>query len=120
MILTDKKDLSEYRRKYNVFRHHAWAGLGFLSVTLAIRIILVQTPVILDILIFALVFYIVFALILTYKYRAGLSSGEKITQVRSSDKIEMEKLRAGVEKERLKIEKKIAKAEVKKAKKVKK
>jgi hypothetical protein len=34
-----KIDLEEYNRKYNVFRHHAWAGLGFLSVVLAIRII---------------------------------------------------------------------------------
>jgi hypothetical protein len=33
------KDLSEYGRKYNAFRHHAWADLGFLSVLLVIRII---------------------------------------------------------------------------------
>ena len=37
------KDLYEYKRKYNAFRHHAWAGLGFLSVVLAIRLIFLDT-----------------------------------------------------------------------------
>ncbi len=30
-------DLSEYKRKYDIFRHHAWAGTAFLSVLLAVQ-----------------------------------------------------------------------------------
>ena len=28
----NEKDLAENKRKYHQFRHHAWAGLGFLAV----------------------------------------------------------------------------------------
>lgn len=30
-------DLSEYKRKYDIFRHHAWAGTALLSVLLAVQ-----------------------------------------------------------------------------------
>jgi membrane glycosyltransferase len=115
----EKKDLSTHKRKYQAFRHHAWAGLGFLSVALAIRIIFSESAYIyvLTPIIFALIIYIVVALILTYKYRIGLSSEEKIVQVEPSVELEKERLKAEVEKQRLKTEKKKAKAEAKKAKK---
>ena len=113
----EKKDLYTYKRKYQAFRHHAWAGLGFLSVALAVRIIYPQPAYILTPIIFALIIYIVAALILTYKYRTGLSSEEKTIQVEPSVEIEKERLKAEVEKQRLKTEKKKAKAEAKKAKK---
>jgi len=32
-----QKDLSEYKRKHDIFRHHAWAGTALLSVLLAVR-----------------------------------------------------------------------------------
>jgi membrane glycosyltransferase len=113
----EKKDLSTYKRKYQAFRHHAWAGLGFLSVALAVRIIYPESAHVLTPIIFALIIYIVAALILTYKYRTGLSSEEKNIQVEPSAEIEKERLKAEVEKQRLKTEKKKAKAEAKKAKK---
>ena len=103
-----RKDLSEYKRKYNAFRHHAWAGLGFLSVVLAIRLVLAEQAQFLTPIIFILIIHVVIALILTYKYRAGLSANETVVKVEPS---------AEIEKERLKIEKKKAKAEAKKAKK---
>ena len=110
-----KKDLAEYRRKYNAFRHHAWAGLGFLSVVTAMRLLLFDSADYLNPVIFLLIIYIVVALLFTYKYREGLASEEKtVTKVikQSSQDIELEK-------QKLKLEKKKAKTEAKKAKKKK-
>ena len=115
------RNLTEYKRKYQVFRHHAWAGLGFLSVVLAFRLIFLKSAQILTPVIVILAIYIIIALIFTYRYRIGLSAEEKIVKDESlSDEIEKERIKADVEKERLKIEKKKVKAEAKKSKKVKK
>jgi len=115
-----KKNLAEYKRKYNSFRHHAWAGLGFLSVLLAIRIVFPSlSGLILPVLI-VLILYVLVALLFTYKYLKGLNSGEHVLQIRPSDEIEKEKINADVEKERLKVEKKKTKSEAKKAKKTEK
>ena len=110
-----RKDLSTYKRKYQAFRHHAWAGLGFLSVLLAIRVIFPEPSKILTPIIFVLIIYVIVALIFTYKYRTGLSAKEEIVQ--PSIELEKEKIRADVEKKRLKLEKKKAKAEAKAKKK---
>jgi len=115
-----RKDIPEYKKKYQTFRHHAWAGLGFLTVVLAIRLIFFKTADYLNPIIFILAIYIVVALIFTYRYRAGLSAGDQIIKVEPSVEIEKEKIKAEVEKERLKVEKKKAKTEAKKAKKPKK
>ncbi len=121
-----KKDLAEYKKKYHAFRHHAWAGLGFLSVFLAVRLILgasspdSHSPGILDPIIFLLILYIIIALLFTYRYRAGLSAKEEVAQAQPSVELEKEKIHAEVEKEHLKLEKKKAKAEAKKTKKSKK
>ena len=115
-----EKDLTEYKRKYHAFRHHAWAGLGFLSVVLAIRLIFLEQTDILTPIIFILAIYIIIALIFTYIYRSGLSAEDKIVQVEPSVELEKEKLHAEVEKEHLKLEKKKAKAEAKAEKKAKK
>ena len=114
-------DLIEYKKKYHSFRHHAWAGLGFLSVVLAFRLIFLEQAQILTPVIVILAIYIIVALIFTYRYRGGLTAEEKVLKVESSsDEVEKEKIRADVEKEKLKLEKKKAKAETKKAKKGKK
>jgi len=119
-----KKDLVEYKKKYNVFRHHAWAGLGFLSVILAFRLIFLDQAQILTPFVVILAIYIIIALIFTYRYRTGLSAEEKVVKVEkiesSSDEVERERISADVEIERLKLEKKKAKSEAKKAKKSKK
>jgi hypothetical protein len=112
-----KKNLTEYKRKYQAFRHHAWAGLGFLSIALALRLIFQDALEMLTPVIFILIIYIIVALLFTYRYRAGLSAEETVAQVEPSVEIEKERLKAEVEKERLKLEKKKAKAEAKKAKK---
>ena len=106
-----RKNLLEYKRRYNSFRHHAWAGLGFLSVLLAIRIVFPSiSELILPVLI-VLIIYVLVALLFTYKYLKGLNSLEHVLQIRPSDEIE---------KERLKVEKKKTKSEAKKAKKTEK
>ena len=116
----NRKDLSEYKRKYNAFRHHAWAGLGFLSVLLVIRIIVPSLSELIHPVLAVLVIYVVVSLLFTYKYREGLNSRERVIQIQFSDEIEKEKMNVEVEKERLKVEKKKAKAEAKKAKKTEK
>ena len=118
-----EKELIEYKKKYHTFRHHAWAGLGFLSVVLAFRLIFFEEAYILTPVIIALAIYIIVSLIFTYRYRAGLSYEDKTVKIEkiksSKDELGKEKVRAEIEKERLKIEKKKAKAEVKSLKKKK-
>ena len=122
-----KRNLAEYKRKYHAYKHHAWAGLGFLSVFLAVRLILgVNAPGILDTIILLIMLYIIIALLFTYRYRRGLSAKDEVVhtkeviKVEPSAEVEKEKIQADVEKERLKLEKKKAKAAAKKAKKSKK
>lgn len=113
----NKKNLSEYKKKYDVARHHAWAGSVLLAVLLAIRIFFETSNIGIDdriILVIGLILvaYTLIAIVLTYRYRAGLSAEQqKIIEVQVSSR-DVE-----IEKERLKVEKKKAKAEAKKAKK---
>jgi hypothetical protein len=121
----NEKKLAEYKRKYDIARHHAWAGSVILAIVLAIRIFLETTDIIIEnwiILIIGgiVVIYTLSAVILTYRYRSGLTSEQKIIQIHSSsESIEKEQLKAKTEKERLKIEKKKAKASFKAEKKKK-
>jgi hypothetical protein len=114
-----KKDLSAYKRKYQSFRHHAWAGLGFITVFMALLVIFPKFSQILTPIIFILIIYVVVALIFTYRYRTGLAAEEKIIQIEPSQEIEKEKIKADVEKEKIKLEKKKAKAKLKEKKKSK-
>ena len=113
-----KKDLAEYKRKYAMFRHHAWAGAIILSIILAIRVVVesIENIVFLPIL-SVVILYIAVALIFTYKYSAGLYAKEEVIQLQPSIELEKTKIDAEVEKEKLKIEKKKAKAEAKAQKK---
>lgn len=109
------KDISTYKKNYHIFRHHAWAGLGFLAVLFAIRVIFPASAGILSPIIFVLIIYIVIALIFTYRYRSGLTNKEEI--INSEVELEKEKIKAKIEKNRLKVEKKKAKTELKAKKK---
>ena len=100
------KDLTKYKRKYQRFRHHAWAALGFLSVITTVRLIFINSASYLNPIILILALYAITALLFTYRYSAGLSAEEKVVHV-------------DVEKKQLKVEKKKAKYEVKKTKKTK-
>ena len=118
----NKKNLAEYRKKYDIARHHAWAGTAILSVVLAIRIFLStgETANIPDIIflpiILVIAIYVLISLLFTYVYRSGLTAEQE--KISSSEEIERHKIDATIEKERLKLEKKKAKAEAKKIKKL--
>ena len=111
------KDLSEYKKKYHTFRHHAWAGLGFLSVVLAVRLLFPEQTQILSPIIVILAIYILVAILFTYRYHVGLSAPDHVVRVEPSVEIEKDRIDAEVEKERLKLEKKKAKADAKAKKK---
>lgn len=113
----NERNLSEYKRKYQRFRHHAWAGLGFLSVVIAVRLIFFEQAELLTPIIVILAIYIIIALIFTYRYQAGLSAEDTVIKVEPSVEIEKERVKAEVEKERVKVEKKKLKAETKAKKK---
>jgi hypothetical protein len=110
-----KADLSEYARKYEIFRHHAWAGTAFLSILLALRYFITEIPRYIFIpLGTLLITYILIAVLYTYRYRAGLSKRQE------SDKPSQPTGKPGVQtvaSESLKIEKKRAKSEAKARKK---
>jgi len=110
------KNLSEYRKRYALWRHHAWAAGLLLSALLAVRIFLEISEVkdipneIILIIGGLLLLYLLISLFFTYKYRSGLlAEQEQVIEIKSSSD--------EVEKQRLKVEKKKAKAEAKKAKK---
>lgn len=123
----NKKNISEYKRKYDVSRHHAWAGSVLLALLIATRTFLeisnfkVNDTIVVLIGI-VLIIYTLISVFLTYTYRSGLNSEQKkIVEVYhhdSADDLEKKRIDADIEKERLKLEKKKAKAEAKKAKKL--
>jgi len=107
-----QKNLDENKRKYDVYRHHAWAGAILLSVLLAIRILFESYDMIIMPIAVILIVYILIALFLTYKYRSGLSTQQKTVQ-----EVHIHTDEAEIEREKLKVEKKKVKAEAKKVKK---
>ena len=113
-----EKDLSDYKRKYAISRHHAWAGTVFLSLLLAFRYFVTSVPDVIFIpIVSILALYILICLICTYKYRAGLSVEKSPDSI--SEQLEKEKIQAEVEKKRIKLDKKLAKAQAKERKKEK-
>jgi len=82
------------RARYEKARHHAWAGLGFLSVFLAVRYFVDFPDYVALSFMSLLIFYILVSLFLTYFYSSGLSEDKP-------------------DKEELKLEKKRLKAKVK-------
>ena len=110
-----KADLSEHARKYEIFRHHAWAGTAFLSILLALRYLVTSIPPYIFIpLGTLLIVYILIAVLYTYRYRAGLSKRQEYDQPSQPTG------KPGVQTvapESLKIEKKRAKSEAKARKK---
>jgi purine-cytosine permease-like protein len=118
-----KKPSSSYKKKYAIAKHHAWAGSVLLAILLALRIFYETNEKQINDTIFLgsgiiIVFYILIALFLTYRYQSGLSSDDSIATPSShSDEIEKEKIQSDLEKERLKLEKKKAKSEAKALKK---
>lgn len=113
----NKKDLAKYKSKYQRFRHHAWAALGFLSAVMAVRLIFINSASYLNPVILIIALYAVVALLFTYRYSAGLSAEEKVVQVDSTlahVDVEKERIRAKVEKKKAKSAVKETKKSIKK------
>ena len=71
----DRQNTERCRRNYDLCRHHAWGGLGFLSLLLALRYIFPPLPaMIMFPLVILLVAYIMCWLILTYRFRSELKA----------------------------------------------
>ena len=105
----------DYKRKYDLARHHAWAGSVLLAVLLAIRIFFETLNNQINNTIFLIigsiiVLYILIALFYTYKYRTGLNIAQQIQTI---------KINNDLNNKELKLEKKKIKADVKKNKKTK-
>ncbi len=113
----EKKDVKIKKRKYHIFKHHAWAGLGFLAVLFAIRVIFPLSDDLLSPIIFILVIYVLVALIFTYKYSSELTSQQPIEKTTLDSK--KDKNNKKIIEKQVKIEKKRTKAEVKRKKKAK-
>lgn len=121
----NKEKLFEYRKKYEIYRHHAWAGSIFLSVILALRIFLeimgfkdipdyIFLPIGLII-----ICYMIISVMLTYRYQKGLKAAEtkQVIEIKtSSDEVEKEKIKAKLEKKKAKLEAKKLKKHGKKIK----
>lgn len=114
--MENKKKLREYKRKYEIYRHHAWAGLGLLTVFLATQYLYPNLPSwFFFTILTGLIVYSLIGLLGTYRYRMGLSTQEDTSQVsQGSSPSSFDEKK---EKTRAKIEKKRLKAEVKKIKK---
>ena len=104
---------NNYRRKYDISRHHAWAGLGFLSVALALRYLFPSLPNrVSSAAILILIVYILFWLSLTYRYRSGLreeSPSERMQAPLGKERVELDKIRLKLEKKRSKANYKLYK-----------
>jgi hypothetical protein len=112
----EQRDLTEYRRRYDISRHHAWAGTAFLSVLLALRYMIPQFPHYLFIpLCTSLILYIVVSLLYTFRYRQGLFAGQMPRH--DPEGFKEAGHEAKVAKERGKADKKRTKAEAKARKK---
>ena len=113
-----QKKLREYKKKYEIYRHHAWAGLGLLTVFLATQYLYPHLPSwFFFTILTALIVYSLIGLIGTYRYRMGLSIQENTLQVNlSSSPASFDEK---IEKTKAKIDKKRQKAKVKKIKKEK-
>jgi uncharacterized membrane protein len=114
-VNTARENISEYKRKYEIFRHHAWAGTAFLSVLLALQYLVTSIPRYIFIPVGTLlILYILIAVVLTYRYRAGLSKIEDLDQAVESSRMGKSQT---PQPDSLKIEKKRVKSEAKARKK---
>ncbi len=112
----NRRDDSEYRRKYEITRHHAWAGTALLSVLLALRYVISRLPQYVFVpLAMLFIVYILIALFFTYRYRAGLCTRQKGGP--AAEPAQEDRLQEEAARDRLKLDKKKTKTEAKKLKK---
>jgi hypothetical protein len=113
--MINKENIGDYKKRYEWYRHHAWAGLGLLSIVLAIRYFFPLPDFLLLPIVVVLIIYILVALMFSYKYSIALSAREEEHMSLSESHGEI--MSTDIEKARLKVEKKRVKAGVKAQKK---
>ena len=123
----NKKPKTDYKHRYAIAKHHAWAGSVLLAILGALRWFITDTEypkqdlyfIIAGILI---IIYILISLFFTYRYRSGLSQKESIIQGQRTDndgsRSTVDSSQIFIQKEQAKIEKKLAKTESKRLKKM--
>jgi hypothetical protein len=120
-----EKNQNNIKKKYEVSRHHAWAGSILLAILLAIRIFFETSNIneynqIILLFGFIIIVYMLISLILTYRYRSSLYIDDKTINVmlssKSSDDVKKNEKH---DKNLAKIEKKKAKEKLKTLKKSK-
>jgi uncharacterized membrane protein YuzA (DUF378 family) len=121
-----KTEKTDYKRKYAMAKHHAWAGSVLLAILGAIRWYAIDTEYPQKDLIFIIfgiliIIYILIALFFTYRFRSGLAEEE--TQINQRNISNQSSSQPNSEtslspKDLAKIEKKKAKAESKQLKKL--
>lgn len=124
MNIKTKKD---YKHRYAIAKHHAWAGSVLLAILGALRWFISDTEypkqdiyfIIAGIII---IIYILIALFFTYRFRSGLSINEEIIQRQKTSNDEQQNTSDSsqlmIQKEQAKIQKKLAKTESKRIKKI--
>ena len=123
----NKKTKKDYKHRYAIAKHHAWAGSVLLAIIGAIRWFISDTEypkhdlyfIIAGIII---IVYILIALFFTYRFRSGLSQNEEIIQRQKTSYDEQQNTSDSsqlmIQKEQAKIQKKLAKTESKRIKKI--
>jgi hypothetical protein len=123
----NKKPKTDFKHRYAIAKHHAWAGSVLLAILGALRWFISDTeyPQQDFYFIMALILiitYILIALLYTYRYRSGLSQNEGIIQGKINRNVEsrstVDSSQISSQKEQVKIEKKLAKTENKRLKKI--
>ena len=109
--MINKKNIGDYKKRYEWYRHHAWAGLGLLSIVLAIRYFFPLPDLLVLPIAVVLIIYIFVALMFSYKYSIALSVREEEHMPLSEP--HGETMSTDIKKARLKVEKKRVKAGVK-------
>jgi uncharacterized membrane-anchored protein len=93
------------KNKYNQFKHHAWAGLGALSLFFAVTRFFSVPDTVAAAVTIVLTIYAGTALVLTYRYRrewyleAGSEDTEK-KRMKDEEKIQKKKLKAELKKKK--------------------
>ena len=122
-----KKTKKDYKHRYAIAKHHAWAGSVLLAILGALRWFISDTEypkqdiyfIIAGIII---IIYILIALFFTYRFRSGLSINEEIIQRQKTSNDEQQNTSDSsqllIQKEQAKKQKKSAKTESKRIKKI--
>ena len=109
--MKEKRTSLEDKRRYELFRHHAWAGLGLLTVFLALRYFISSIPLWISLPVGSvLIVYILIGLIGTYRYSGGLSAPNETIDIKiyeenkGPDDDKFAKTQAKIEKKKLKTD----------------